>query len=206
MPLHFRIKLCQTSVNFVYCEQTACPTWVVFSHWGFGTINAALFKKTQLRHNNPWWNLAFSSQFFCATLDHITMTHSTGCWTEYHTIPVICSLPRVFRLSDICRRRYVTNITPSMLEATQNAGKEWLLKEPKSNFFVFHKTVSMRVPIVARSSYYFHHICPSVCVNQRGSHRTDFSEIWCWNFLKVSWGNSDLVKIGHKYRALYMKN
>jgi len=46
----------------------------------------------------------------------------------------------------------------------------------------------------------------SICIYQLSSHYADFCQIWSCRFLlKSSQDNTDSVKIGQKYQALYMK-
>ena len=48
-------------------------------------------------------------------------------------------------------------------------------------------------------------VCPYVRINKRGFHCTDFREIWYWGLLRICTETPNLVKIGQKYRALYVK-
>jgi len=89
MPLHFRKKALSDFRQNSSLWTESLTKIGSFSHGGFWTISSSLLKKTQLSHNSPLCNLELPSQYFCATWDHITMTHSTGCWTEYHTTLVI---------------------------------------------------------------------------------------------------------------------
>jgi hypothetical protein len=46
---------------------------------------------------------------------------------------------------------------------------------------------------------------PSIHMNKRGYHRADFHEITHWGLPWICWENPNLVKIGQKYRELYIR-
>ena len=48
-------------------------------------------------------------------------------------------------------------------------------------------------------------VCPSVCIYQFGSQRTDFIEIWYWRHIKTYPENQNLLKLGQKYQTLHVK-
>jgi hypothetical protein len=57
---------------------------------------------------------------------------------------------------------------------------------PNLNLKVWSSGFSRRVRKIAKNDCWLRHVCPSVCMEQLGSNRTDFHEIW---YLKVTGEN-----------------
>jgi len=90
----------------------------------------------------------------------------------------------------------------------------WILSCQQIGFNTFPSSsigsIFRRVPKIAKSDYYFSHVCPSIHMIQLGSYWTDFREVWYLSVFRKSVKKiqfslkSDKNNGYHTWRTIYV--